>query len=254
MKRMKLFSTLLIAIALVMAALPTGALAADDATGPITSAVAVAPNPATIDTTVTVTATADDSTTGSSNIQGAEFNVNGGDYTAMTASDGAFDSPTEGVTASFTTSEGGDFEVCVRATDSAKNTGEPACTTLTVEYLYEFNGFRPPIRMNKENKANAGRTVPVKWKLTLTADGSPVSDPSSIVGAKSYLVDCTTHEGDPSTAVTEKSPGKSGLRYLKGGNWMFNWKTPKSYAGTCRMFFVELSDGQISPEVLFTFK
>lgn len=255
MKRFRMISTLLMAAVLAIAALPTGnVLAETDTLGPVTSAVAVVPNPATVNTSVTVTATVDDSTTGASLIQSAEFNVNGGAWTAMSAVDGAFDTATENVTATFTVPEAGDNQVCVHGTDAAGNIGESVCTTLTGQYLYKFSGFRPPIRMNKENSAAAPRTVPIKWRLTLTQGGAPVSDPASFVAVKSYAVDCTSLSGDPATAVVEKGPGKTGLRYLGAGNWMFNWKTSKDYRGTCRMLFVEFSDGQLSPEVLFHFK
>lgn len=254
MKPTRIVFTLLAVTALALAAFPKSAFAASDATGPITSSVSVAPNPATVNSSATVTATVDDSTTGASNIKSAEYSVNGGTWTAMDASDGNFDSAAESVTASFTVPQAGDNEICVRGTDQSNNTGDAVCAIVTGEYLYAFNGFRPPIRMNVENSAAAPRTVPVKWNLVLSADGTPVSDPASFVAAKSYAVDCATQSGDPASAVIEKSPGKSGLRYQGRGNWMFNWKTDKSYAGTCRMFFVEFSDGQISPEVLFHFK
>lgn len=255
MKRFRMISALLMATVLVIAAIPTGNVLADtDTLGPVTTAVAVAPNPAAVGTSVTVTATVDDTTTGASVIQSAEFNVNGGTWTAMSASDGAFDTTTEGVTATFTVTEGGDNNVCVRGTDAASNLGEQVCTTLTGEYLYKFSGFRPPIRMGKENRVSAPRTIPVKWKLTLTDGGAPVSDPSSFVALKSYAVDCITLAGDPATAVVEKGPGKSILRYLGAGKWLFNWKTSKNYRGSCRMLFVEFSDGQLSPTVLFRFR
>lgn len=247
--------TVLALTALILAALPTGiALAVDDLVGPITSNVAVAPNPATINTSVTVTATVDDSTTGAAVIQSAEYNVNGGDWTAMSAADGAFDAAAENVTATFALTLAGDNAVCVRGTDALNNVGAETCTTVAGQYLYTFEGFRPPIKMGVENKANAPRAIPVKWKLTFSADGKPVSDPASFVAAWSYQVDCVTLVGDPATAVEAKTPGKSGFRYQNKGNWMFNWKTDKAYAGTCRLFYVEFSDGQLSPTVLFHFR
>ena len=140
---------------------------------------------------------------------------------------------------------------CVRGTDALDNMGEPACAALTVQYA--FKGFFSPIRMGKENKANAGRTIPVKWQLK-TADGKPVSDKNSFVAVKTYPVDCVTLTGDPAATTVEKFPGKSGLRYQGSGKWMFNWKTDKAYKATCRMMFVEFTGGQKSPEVLFRFK
>jgi hypothetical protein len=30
---------------------------------------------------------------------------------------------------------------------------------------------------------------------------------------------------------------------LGNGNWQYNWKTPKTYAGQCRVMQLNLSDG-----------
>jgi hypothetical protein len=255
MKHFRTIPPLLMAVALILSAIPTGNVLADtDTLGPIASAVAVAPNPASINTSVTVTASVDDTTTGASNLQSAEFNVNGGDWSTMSASDGAFDSAVENVTATFTVTQTGDNQVCVRGTDVAGNVGESVCATLTSQNQYTFSGFRRPIRMEQDNRANARRNIPVKWKLTLTDGVTPVSDPASFVALKSYAVDCTTLVGDPATAVTEKGPGRTGLRYLGAGNWLFNWKTSRSYRHTCRLMFIQFSDGQMSPTVLFRFR
>jgi hypothetical protein len=254
MKTKSLIFTILTVTALAFAALPTSAFAATDTTGPIASAVAAAPNPAVSGDTITVTATIDDSTTGASNIASAEYNVNGGTYTAMTATDGAFDTATEAVTASFTVADVGDNQVCVHGTDAAGNTGADVCATLTVESIYTFGGFKPPVRTGVVNNAQSGRTVPLKFTLKLTADGSAVSDPAAIDAFMSYQVDCTTLTGDSSTAIEEKSPGNSGLRYQNRGAWIFNWKTDKKYAGTCRNLYVLFGDGSTSPEVTFQFR
>ena len=253
MKRSKFLTFVSLTAMLALAAFPTAsALAETDA--PVTSAVAASPNPAVAGDTITLTAVIDDSATGGSNIQSAEYNLDGGSFSAMSASDGAFDTPTENVTASFVAPAVGDHQICVHGTDASSNTSADVCATLTVESIYTFGGFKPPVRTGVVNKANAPRTVPIKFRLTMTADGSPVSDPSAIDAVKSYNVDCSTLSGDSSTAVVEKSPGKSGLRYLNFGSWIFNWKTDKSYAGTCRNLFILFGDGSTSPEVTFQFK
>jgi len=252
MKRLNKFSSLSLIVALALAALPT-VTAFADALGPVTSAVAVAPNPVTVGSSATVTATVDDTTTDGSTIASADYSLDGGaTWTAMTASDGAFDSVTEAVTATFTASTVGTGNVCVHGTDSVGNVGADVCASFTVQSIYTFRGFLPPVRAT--NNAQAGRNVPLKWFLTLTATGAPVSDKTSFVAVMTYSVDCTTLVGDSSTAVVEKGPGKSGLKYQGNGRWMFNWKTSKSYAGTCRMMFVEFSDGSTSPEVLYIFR
>jgi len=254
MKPINRIFSILIAAMLIFAAVPGSVALADaDLLGPLASAVAVAPNPATVNTDVTLTATVDDTTTGGSNILSAEYSVNAGPWTPMDAVDAAFDSPTENVSATFTLTQAGDNEVCVRGTDVLNNIGDAVCTTFTGQYLYSFTGFFSPVRMAVPNKSNAPRTIPVKWKLTLL-DGTPVADRSSFVALESYAVDCTTLTGDVASAVVESSTGKSGFRYLGKGRWMFNWKTSKLYRHTCRMMFVLFSDGQSSPAVLFQFR
>ncbi|UCE00698.1 MAG: hypothetical protein JSV42_08300 [Chloroflexota bacterium] len=100
---------------------------------PLTSNVLATPNPVPLGGSVTLTATIDDTTTGGSNIQSAEYQIGSGGWTAMSAEDGAFDSATENVTANFnapTTS--GQYPVCVRGTDTTPLTGIEECVTLLV--------------------------------------------------------------------------------------------------------------------------
>jgi len=220
-----------------------------DETGPVTSAVVASPDPAFSGGPVTVTANVDDTATGAHNIVSAEFNVNGGAFTAMSASDGTFDSVSEGVTGSFTADTSGLNTVCVQGTDALGNVGGAACVDLTVESGYTFAGFLQPVNPNGTN-AKAGHKFPLRFQLTMAADGSPVSDPGAIAGVKSYDVDCTSLAGDASLDVSENGV----LTYLSGGTWLFNWQIPESYGGSCRMIFVSFSDGSMSPSVLFRFK
>src|SRR5439155_3974197 len=75
-----------------------------DSTGPLTSSETVSPTPTR--TAPTVTASVSDTTTGNSNIAAAEYFIDGvgsnGSGTSMSASDGAFNSPTEAVTTALT--------------------------------------------------------------------------------------------------------------------------------------------------------
>jgi hypothetical protein len=102
--------------------------------GPLTSAVTVVPDKVAGGTSVSLTATVDDTATGGSNIQSAEYNIDGGVWTAMVAQDGTFDSVTEVVTGSFLSPlTSGAKNICVRGTDSGADTGPESCTTLTVD-------------------------------------------------------------------------------------------------------------------------
>jgi hypothetical protein len=119
----------------------------------------------------------------------------------------------------------------------------------TARPAYTFSGFAQPIDAGIVNNAKAGQTIPVRWHLE-SADGTPVSDPASFVSLTSNPGTgvCT---GLPTDAV-ETYTNSSGLQYLGDGNWQYNWKTPRSYAGQCRTMTVTLGDG--AHVVTFQFK
>ena len=132
-----------------------------------------------------------------------------------------------------------------RSTDSAGNVQTtPDSHTFTVTNVsggvYVFEGFFQPIDNAILNKANAGSTIPVKWRITL--NGVPVSDPNSFVALTSRVVDCGTLTGVAADEI-ETYTTNSGLQYTGNGNWHFNWKTPKSYANQCRIMTLTLNDG-----------
>src|SRR5205823_2811805 len=71
------------------------------------------------------------------------------------------------------------FKVNDGQVDSAATT-----VSITVNLHYNFGGFLQPIDTGMVNSANAGQTIPVKWRLT-DASGVPISDPSSFVSVTS---------------------------------------------------------------------
>lgn len=104
-----------------------------DATAPLVSNVLATPDPVAINNAVTLTATISDATTGGSNIATAQYNINGGSSLPMQATDGAFNSPTETVTASVAPFPAdGIYNLCVTGMDSANNTSAPTCVSLPV--------------------------------------------------------------------------------------------------------------------------
>jgi hypothetical protein len=109
-------------------------LAVIDNQGPVLSGVIADPNPAPINTDITLSATVDDSGSGGSAILSAEYSIDGGSYSPMDARDGAFDSEREDVTATipgFT--EAGVHTICLRGWDSYQNTADSGeCIFLTV--------------------------------------------------------------------------------------------------------------------------
>jgi len=100
-----------------------------DTTAPSVVITALTPDPAS-DNTPTFTGTATDTL---SNISSVEYKVDDGSWTAATASDGAFDSLSEGYTFTTAALADGAHTVYVRATDAATNT--------TAEAGYASDGF-----------------------------------------------------------------------------------------------------------------
>ena len=105
-----------------------------DGKGPLITNVLADPNPAPVNTAVTLTARVDDSTTGNSNIASAEYSPGDGSWTAMAAQDSTFDEVSEDVTTvSFLApSTPGVYDLCVRGTDALSNIGDPACIMFVV--------------------------------------------------------------------------------------------------------------------------
>jgi PKD repeat protein len=142
----------------------------------------------------------------------------------------------------------GKYTVTVKVDDNAGGVGTD---TAIVKVGYTFAGFYQPIDMGKvTNEANAGKTIPVKWQLS-DANG-PVNDPASFLNLTSSKVNCGTT--NPLDAIEEYSAGNSGLQYLGNGNWQYNWKTDKTYAGTCRLMYINFNSGETSLQTTFKFK
>ena len=106
------------------------AIGEPDVTGPVTADADAAPTPT--NTAPTATASVSDVTTGGNNVTAAEYFIDSvgapGTGTAMAASDGTFDSPTEGVTATLTGAQfnalsEGSHTIHVRGRDVAGNWG-----------------------------------------------------------------------------------------------------------------------------------
>jgi hypothetical protein len=104
-----------------------------DLAPPAVSNVLATANPAAVSTSVTLTADVSDVTTGGSDITSAEYSIDGGAWTAMSAVDGAFDEAAEAATAALTAAATpGIYSVCVRGTDAGGNLSASVCTSLVV--------------------------------------------------------------------------------------------------------------------------
>lgn len=131
----------------------------------------------------------------------------------------------------------GPTTVSCTATDAA---GNSQSASFTVRVHYTFSGFVQPLdNLPTLNTAKAGQTIPIKWRLT-DATGAGIADPSSFISLTVSSRACDA--GTSLDAVEEYAAGASGLQYLGNGYWQFNWKTPTSYAGSCKTLKLNLAD------------
>ena len=130
------------------------------------------------------------------------------------------------------------------ATDNAGNTATKEIT-YTVN-PYTLNGFFQPVDMGIKgntdlgsgsntgsevnNIAKAGQTVPLKFKVF---NGAIELTDTSVVKSLVQQITCGQLSGDPEDIIENYATGGTSLRYdTTGGQFIFNWQTPKN-AGGC---------------------
>jgi hypothetical protein len=166
-------------------------------------------------------------------------------YSATATDNVHGDVPVDCSPASGSTFPVGTTQVNCSATDGA---GNEATKTFNVSVLYDFGngtggGFAEPVTNGALNQVKAGASVPVKFGLggnmglDLFATGYPTS----------RKIFCDTQAAaDPieeTVAVTN-----SGLKYdPTAGQYIYNLKTEKVWANTCRELVVKLKDGTEHP-------
>jgi hypothetical protein len=132
--------------------------------------------------------------------------------------------------------------------DNVGHTGTAASCTYNV--AYKFVGFSAPVdNPGVLNTVKAGQAIPLKWRL-LDANDQPVTD-LAIVSVKA--VDNACSLGSSTDLIEEVASGSSGLQNLGDGYYQFNWKSPTSYAKSCKTTTVNLGDGTSSHYALFQF-
>jgi hypothetical protein len=161
------------------------------------------------------------------------FLVNSGLKTVgpIDASDGesGIDSANSKLSGSVNTSMLGTKQVTFTAKD---NVGHSA--TKTCDYnvnAHNFSGFSSPVdNPTVVNTVKAGQAIPLKWRLT-DASGNPVTNLQSVtVTATSF--NCSL--GTSIDQIEEVAAGSSGLQNLGDGYYQYNWKSPTSYAKSCK--------------------
>jgi hypothetical protein len=128
------------------------------------------------------------------------------------------------------------FTIKVQATDPG---GLTATDSATVTVTWQFTGFFAPVDPAPTfNVVKAGQAVPVKFSL-----GGDQGLAIFATGPAPTLVPC------PSSAVVDTveetvAGSASSLRYDSAtGQYIYVWKTERTWAGTCRALSIELTDG-----------
>jgi hypothetical protein len=144
-------------------------------------------------TVVTLTATVDDAPTLGSDIQGANYTIDGDWLTSqpMSALDGAFDSPTEDVTASIDTTGWADavYQVCVHGSDIVPNDNisMTACALITIV----TPDTTPPNVINVLLNGSTTLMVAPGVSVILSATIDDSVTGSGIIGGANYTVNMT---------------------------------------------------------------
>jgi len=118
--------------------------------------------------------------------------------------------------------------------------GSEASATFSVRYAFAWQ--RPT--NSPAISVNAGSTVPVRWTIT-NANGAAISD----LGVVTEITSAPCPSG---ARIRASSAGNSDLRY-NTDHFVFNWKTEKAWAGSCRDLIVQLNDGS-SHSLTFQFR
>jgi alpha-tubulin suppressor-like RCC1 family protein len=128
---------------------------------------------------------------------------------------------------------------CTIAADQAGNDDyDPAPqVTQTFSVIFAFSGFFSPVdNLPIVNSSQAGSAIPVKFSLggdkglSILAQGSPSSTAYTCNSAPLDAIEQTV------TAST------SSLQY-DGAQYIYVWKTEKTWARSCRQFLLKLTDG-----------
>jgi hypothetical protein len=126
--------------------------------------------------------------------------------------------------------------VTASAKDLAGNTSS-ASATYEVK-AWRISGFYQPVDMDKLNISKNGSTVPLKFEVFA---GSTELTNTNIVSTFVQKLTCGT--GAAIDDIESYSTGGTSLRYdTTGGQFIFNWQTPK-IAGNCYRVTLTTTDG-----------
>ncbi len=159
------------------------------------------------------------------------------------ATDGGSGPASQTVTAAADTSTTGAKTVAMTATDNVGNVTTVDCPYTVTGYV--FSGFLAPVNNpNTVNTGKAGKTYPLKWRLT-DDSGNTVTDLAAVASTTYRASPCAAFSSDPNDALEVSATGSTSLRYDTSANeYVYNWATP---APGCYTLFVTLADGSSYP-------
>jgi hypothetical protein len=129
----------------------------------------------------------------------------------------------------------GNKTMTATATDNAGNVGT-ANQSYTV-LAWTVNGFYAPVDRGIHNLIKGGATVPLKFEVFA---GPTELTATSIITTFVTLIACVA---GPTDDIEQLATGATSLRYdTTGGQFIWNWQTPRS-AGTCYRVTVKTADG-----------
>jgi hypothetical protein len=131
----------------------------------------------------------------------------------------------------------GSHTVMADADDEAGNHGSDSATYTVLSWT--LKGFYAPVdKPTVMNVTKGGSTVPLKFEVFA---GSTELTDTSIV--KEFVTGMACSTGVPTDSIEEYATGNTSLRYdPTGGQFIFNWKTPK-LPGTCWQVKMTTEDG-----------
>ncbi|NPV67598.1 MAG: hypothetical protein HPY64_10675 [Anaerolineae bacterium] len=126
---------------------------------------------------------------------------------------------------------------CSGALDYA---GNPGSASVTYRVIYDWNGFfRPVDNLPVVNRVKAGSAIPIKFSLSGYQG-------MSIFAARSPASGTVPCDSTAQVDLVEETvtAGGSSLNYDPlADQYIYVWKTERSWGGTCRQLVVRLNDG-----------
>ena len=133
----------------------------------------------------------------------------------------------------------GSYNVLAKITD---NNYQGQTTGTLVISPWNLKGFYQPVDMGEVlNTVKNGSTVPIKFELF--SGTTELTSTSAVSSVLAKPVSCTAFTGDPEDPIETVTTGGTVLRYdATGGQFIFNWQTPKKI-NTCYNLTMTATDG-----------